>query len=72
MAEEIPGHNANAPRPMIDIRTNNTFDDMVKSNYGKAPKRSKLSEFLIGHMTQHVYDSEFNTITGADSKNDYV
>ena len=66
---EVPGAGKDKPRPMMDIRTNNTFDDMIKSNYGGAPKRSKLSEFLIGHMTQHVYDSEFNSMTG---NGDYV
>lgn len=66
---EIPGEGKGNPRPMMDVSTNNTFNNMIKSNYGEAPKRSKLSEFLIGHMTQHVYDSQFNSMMG---NGDYV
>jgi hypothetical protein len=54
---------------MLDVKTQGSFDSLIQSNYGKAPKRSRLTEMLAGAMHQHVNDQTF---LGMFGKDDYL
>ena len=66
---ETPGAGKGKPRPMLDVKTQGTFDSLIQSNYGKTPKRSRLTEMVAGAMHQHVNDQTF---LGMFGKDDYV
>lgn len=59
-------------RPTIDLRSNAKFEDMVGKEFGYTPKRSRLAEWMIGHMTNQVYDAEFKSMFDLHDPDDFV
>ena len=59
-------------RPIIDLRSNAKFEDMVGKEFGYTPKRSRLSEMMIGAITEHVYDAEFKSMFDLHDPDDFV